>query len=431
MKQFLSFNQTIRIRMLLKFFTVLTQTTVMPYTVVYFSAKIGPSLTTTMIIFIGIISMTGYLIGGRFTDSFGRKRVIITSEIIAGIGFIIVGFFDSLHYFYAIPILISFSFVYFFESAANPAYAALIIDASNDHNRKIIYTYFMWFSSVAFAVGSLLGGFLFENYSFWLFFLVGITSLISAIFTKFLIKEEILAESNNQSLNLKVDEPKKITNRKPSIINLFSHLFIFLCIGQLLLNILKEQFPNYLSIRIVSNYPVEGLNISGYQMIGYLNLEDTIIITLGAGIILKLTRKLSDRSSLIIGLLSLVVGYIFLSYFIHPVSLLLGMMFISVGGLIYLPTLQAITAKAIPKQSRGTHLSILGLVGALGGLLSSFFILGMEYIPEIGITYIFISIGILVIYIYINVYKLAHIKITEENAYDTNNYSKSNVRINS
>jgi len=82
---------------------------VMPYTVVYFSAKIGLSLTTAMIFIIGIISIIGYLIGGRITDRYGRKIVIIISEIITGIGFIIISFFDSLNSFYAIPILIAFS----------------------------------------------------------------------------------------------------------------------------------------------------------------------------------------------------------------------------------------------------------------------------------------------------------------------------------
>jgi MFS transporter, DHA1 family, multidrug resistance protein B len=60
MKQFFSFDEIIRIRMLLKFFTVLVHTMVMPYTVVYFAGKIGPSLTTAMIIIIGIISIIGF-----------------------------------------------------------------------------------------------------------------------------------------------------------------------------------------------------------------------------------------------------------------------------------------------------------------------------------------------------------------------------------
>ncbi|MEK5523113.1 MFS transporter [Heyndrickxia sp. FSL W8-0423] len=427
MKQLLSFNQTIRVRLLLKFFTVITQTMVMPYTVVYFSEKIGPSLTTTMIFIIGIISILGYLIGGRTTDRIGRKKVIIISEIITGIGFVVVSFFDSLKHFHSIPILLSFSFIYFFESTANPAYSALIIDASNESNRKIIYTYFMWISSVAFAIGSLLGGFLFEDYSVWLFFIVGITSFISAIFTYILIKENRLSQTSK--IVQTIEENKtNIKKEKFNLLSIFTfQLFLFLCIGQLLLNILKEQFPNYLSIRIVSKYPLENINISRYKIIGYLNLEDTIIVTLAAGLIIKLTKKLSEKTTLIMGLLLFILGYIFLSYFIHPVLLMLGMLFISVGGLIYLPTLQAITAKSIPEQTRGTHLSILGLIGALGGMLSSLFIWGMKYIPEIGVTYIFICIGIFIIYIYINVYKYAHNGNIEKHTDNkTYNYSKGN-----
>ncbi|MCP1158298.1 MFS transporter [Bacillus infantis] len=399
MKQFLSFDEIIRVRMLLKFFTVLAHTMVMPYTVVYFAAKIGPSLTTMMIIIIGIISIIGYLLGGQAADRFGRKRVIITSEMMTGIGFLIVCCFDSLHHFYAIPIAVAFSFIYFFESASNPAYSALIIDASNEKDRKIIYTYFMWISSTAFAGGSLLGGFFFENHSSMLFLIVGLTSILSAVLTSLMIKDIPLKAAEA------ITELPAAPAKKLSIFA--SQLFLFLCIGQLLINILKEQFPNYLSIRIVSKYPVGDFDVSGYKMIGYLNLEETIIITLAAGVIFKLTKRLSEKSSLMLGLLLFVLGYICLSYFIHPAFLMLGMLFISAGGLIYLPTLQAITAKSLPAHSRGKHLSVLGLVGAVGGMISSLFIWGMEFVSEMGITFIFVGMGILLVGVYWRVYHIS------------------------
>ncbi|MGD6854371.1 MFS transporter [Bacillus infantis] len=406
MKQFLSFDKTIRIRMLLKFFTVLAHTMVMPYTVVYFAAKIGASLTTMMIIIIGFISIIGYLLGGQAADRFGRKRVIITSELMTGFGFLIVCCFDSLHHFYAIPIVIAFSFIYFFESASNPAYSALIIDASNEKDRKIIYTYFMWISSTAFAGGSLLGGFFFENHSSMLFFIVGLTSILSAVLTSLLIKDISLKAAEA------ITELPAAPAKKLSIFA--SQLFLFLCIGQLLINILKEQFPNYLSIRIVSKYPVGDIDISGYKMIGYLNLEETIIITIAAGVIFKLTKRLSEKTSLMLGLLLFILGYICLSYFIHPAFFMLGMLFISAGGLIYLPTLQAITAKSLPAHSRGKHLSVLGLVGAVGGMISSLFIWGMEFIPEIGITFIFVGMGILLVGVYWRVYHFAYSENVQE-----------------
>jgi len=260
----------------------------------------------------------------------------------------------------------------------------------------------MWISSVAFALGSLLGGFFFEEYSVWLFLIVGVTSFISSIFTFVLIKENYMLQ-----IQTPIEESIHIGKRKLKLFGVFaSKLFLFLCIGQLLLNILQEQFPNYLSIRIVSKYPIEHINISGFEMIGYLNLEKTIIITLLAGLILSFSNKMSEKTSLIIGLLLFSLGYILLIYFIHPLSLMIGMLFIAIGGLIYIPTLQSIIANSIPEQTRGTHLSILGLIGALGGMLSSLFIWGSKYIPDIGITIIFILLGILIIFNYSKVYRV-------------------------
>ncbi|OCA90469.1 hypothetical protein A8F94_00840 [Bacillus sp. FJAT-27225] len=406
MKLLFTFNRTIRTRMLLNFVSNTGSAMVMPYTVVYFSNKIGTAMTTATILLVGIFSLLGYLIGGRVTDSVGRKSVILFSEIVAGLGFLFISYFNSLNHFSAVPIIVLFCIIYFCESAANPAYSALIIDASEEHDRRAVYTYFMWISTVAFAMGSVLGGFFFENYSVLLFFIVGALSLTSAFCTHFFIEET------------NVLRPKihgQINKRQVGWIGIgASQILILLCTGKLLLTILTEQFPNYLTIRIVSNYPI-GI-ITGYNMVGYLNLEDTLITAFVAGIIIKATSKFSEKAALLTGLILFVAGYVSLSYFIQPVFLFLGMMFISIGSLIYVPTLQSIIAKTIPEESRGSHLSILGFMGALGGMLASLFIWGMEHIPEFGITCIYIFIGICIIYNYSFAYRLVSMKDKKQTA---------------
>lgn len=414
MKKMLKFNKTIRVRMLLNFFTVLTSAMVMPYTVIYFTDSIGTALTTSMIIVIGIISMIGYFVGGRATDHFGRKAIIILSEVIVGFGFLIISCFDYISTFYAIPILIAFSIIYFFESAANPAYSALIIDASDEAERKSIYTYFIWLQSIAFALGSVLGGFYFENYSALLFSIISGASFISAFSTYFLIKEHKLSHlqlnHNNQDKNAVNKE--LIIEKVPrfNIIGIFTYrLFLYLSIGTFLLHLLSEQIYNYISIRIVENYRIEEFSITGHQMMGYLHLEDTLIMTLSSGILLKVTKNFSDKTNLILGLLLNIIGYLILSYFIHPLSLLIGMLFIAIGFLVYRPVEQTIIAKSIPGNARGKYLSILGLMAAFGGMASGLFIWGSEYISEIGISIILLAVGVLIIFNYLNVFK--HTKV--------------------
>ncbi|QOV12207.1 MFS transporter [Viridibacillus arvi] len=397
---FLMFNQTIRVRMLLKFLSVFAHTMVLPYTVIYFSGKVGLSITTTLILIIALISMVGYAIGGKATDRIGRKKVIIISEVVTAIGFVIISYFNSLDQFQVIPIFIAFSLIYFFESAANPAYGALIIDVSTEDNRKLIYTYFMWISYVAFAVGSLVGAYFFELHATTLFLLVAIVGLISASCTyHFIVDTYKVTIAEKES---KVPEAKPI-----SISNLFSsRLFLLLCIGTMLISTLVEQFPNYLSIRLVSRYEEGEFNMTGYEMIGYLNLENTVIVAFGVVVSMKIVKRVSEKKSLLIGLIILGAGYIYISYVIQPILLMVGMLFIAIGELLYMPTLQSIVAKSIPEETRGTHLSILGLMSVIGGMIASLFIWGMQFIPENGITLIFIVLGILILFIYTGVYKL-------------------------
>ncbi|MFF3102322.1 MFS transporter [Viridibacillus arvi] len=397
---FLMFNQTIRVRMLLKFLSVFAHTMVLPYTVIYFSGKVGLSITTTLILIIALICMVGYAIGGKATDRIGRKKVIIISEVVTAIGFVIISYFNSLDQFQVIPIFIAFSLIYFFESAANPAYGALIIDVSTEDNRKLIYTYFMWISYVAFAVGSLVGAYFFELHATTLFLLVGIVGLISASCTyHFIVDTYKVTIAEKES---KVSEIKPI-----NISNLFSsRLFLLLCIGTMLISTLVEQFPNYLSIRLVSRYEEGEFNMTGYEMIGYLNLENTVIVALGVVVSMKIVKRVSEKKSLLIGLIILGAGYIYISYVIQPILLMVGMLLIAIGELLYLPTLQSIVAKSIPEETRGTHLSILGLMSVIGGMIASLFIWGMQFIPENGITLIFIVLGILILFIYTGVYKI-------------------------
>ncbi|MGF9976873.1 MFS transporter [Viridibacillus arvi] len=398
--QFLMFNQTIRVRMLLKFLSVFAHTMVLPYTVIYFSGKVGLSLTTTLILIIAIISIIGYAIGGKATDRIGRKKVIIISEVMTAIGFVTISYSNSLDQFQVIPIFIAFSLIYFFESAANPAYGALIIDVSTEDNRKLIYTYFMWISYLAFAVGSLVGAYFFELHATTLFLLVGIVALISASCTyHFIVDTYKVTIAEKES---KVSEIKPI-----NISNLFSsRLFLLLCIGTMLISTLVEQFPNYLSIRLVSRYEEGEFNMTGYEMIGYLNLENTVVVAFGVVMLMKIVNRVSEKKSLLMGLIILGAGYIYISYVIQPILLMVGMLFIAIGELLYLPTLQSIVAKSIPEETRGTHLSILGLMSVIGGMIASLFIWGMQFIPENGNTLIFIVLEILILFIYSGVYKL-------------------------
>lgn len=418
MSQLLKFNKNIRVRMLLNFFTVFTSALVMPYTIIYFANYIGAALTTTMIIIIGIISMIGYIIGGSATDYYGRKIVIILSEVVVGLGFLVISYFDSLTMFYATPILIAFGIVFFFQSGSNPAYSAIIIDSTDESERRSVYTYFIWLNSIAFALGSVIGGFYFENHSDLLYALMGITSLISAILTFLLIQEQ-MSDRDEPKINKEAygnANHNKLATFKKNLIGVFAYrLFLYLSLGTFLLNVMSEQLYNYISIRIVDEYQSGEFSITGYQMMGYLHLEDTIIMTLTAGVILKLTNRLSDKSSLMMGLIFNITGYIILSYFVHPLSLVTGMLFIAVGFLIYRPVEQTIIADVIPDKSRGKYLSILGLMAAFGGMVSGLFIWGSEYISVLGISFIFFLIGIIILLNFLYVIKHVEKESAENN----------------
>lgn len=139
-----SFSSAIQIRIALRFLTNFSNTMVMPYVVVFFVEQVGAKTATWMTICIGISGIIGYLMGGKMSDQYGRKKLILLGELLTGAGFILVAIGNM-------PVgskpylsFIGFIIIYLFSSVASPAYSGLVIDETTKENRKKVYTVLMW-----------------------------------------------------------------------------------------------------------------------------------------------------------------------------------------------------------------------------------------------------------------------------------------------
>jgi len=139
---------------------------------------------------------------GRLSDRYGRKPLLIISQISTLIGFVVLGFADSL-----CLIFLSRAIDGLFGSNFTIAQAYLS-DTSTKKDRSKIFAISGIAFSVGFLIGPAIGGYL-SRFNYGLAaFLAAAISLVTILLTIFLLKETVTVKKQfkfnfNQIINLK------------------------------------------------------------------------------------------------------------------------------------------------------------------------------------------------------------------------------------
>lgn len=395
-----SFSSAIKIRIALRFLTNFYNTMVMPYVVVFFVNQVGAKTATWMTICIGISGIMGYLIGGKMSDQYGRKKLILLGELFIGAGFIIVAIGNMPVGSKPFLSFIGFIIIYLFSGVASPAYSGLVIDETTKENRKQVYTVLMWTAYLSFALGSLTGGFLFKQYATILFLLVACSSFVSLICVliwiedKYQIKLERTVSSN-------INGKPKYSTLKVYKDMIRNPVFLSFAYVTLIFALMDEQLSYYLSVRYISLFGNDG-----YTILGFLRTENTLLAIGLTVFITRFLNKMSDINGLITGSLIFFTGYIILSTGELSIILFVGMAIITLGEIIFMPSTQTIIAEIIPDEYRSTYSGIFGVFATVGSLLASLFILLTDFLSSIGFTIIYASIGMLTLMVVLNLKKV-------------------------
>lgn len=161
---------------------------VYPLMALILTEKVGLSkgdagIYITILSFLGAPSM---IIGGKLVDTIGRKRIIVISQGLGAVAVIICGLMKpsmAMTYVLALSSLL--------YALSSPAYDAMLADLTTPQNRKGAYSlvYMGW--NLGFALGPIIGGFLYKRYLSLVFIGDGLTTLLSLILVTIFVKETI------------------------------------------------------------------------------------------------------------------------------------------------------------------------------------------------------------------------------------------------
>lgn len=405
---FFKFNRTIQIRLVLQFLTGLAAMAVMPYLAIYFDEQVGKVATGIMFILVIITGIIGGLIGGHWSDLIGRKKILVVSEGIAFAGFILAAIFNSPWLTMPYLTFAVFLGITFCEGMVGPTSQALIIDATTPEERKGIFGFSYWVNNLGTAVGGLVGAFLFSSHLFALFIIVGMMLLVSSVVTAFFVKETFVPEPVHES-----EAHKPPVSMLKSYLNILSNkIFLIFIIGSLMLQSMEEQLTQYTGIRLAHDFHpqklIDGFSVNGVKMLGFLRVENNIIVVALAVVVMMIIKKYKDATAFQIGALFFVGGYVFMSYSLSPWLLLIAMFITTIGELMNFPIKQALLTNIIPDNARSSYMAVYGMNYYISAILASGYIILSKFLPPFAMTGVLLVVGVTSMILFQSVFNYEH-----------------------
>lgn len=270
---------------------------VFPFLSLLLSEKLNFSYTTTglVVTITSLIQMPSSLLGGRFSDLIGRKRIYLVGQGLAAISVLICGVINNS---YIIVILLIVSA--FFNGFIRPTISAIMTDVLTPENRQIGTSLSYLGINIGVSLGPIIAGFLFKNYLTLLFVLDAVSSFIAIIIFYIFVEETKPKEGNNEITNLNEKEESgsllQVLLKKPS-------LTFFLIIS---------MFYSFAYSQINFSMPMtlnEVFKSNGAKFFGYLISINAITVVSLTVIIINITKKFKSLFNVVFAGIFYAIGF--------------------------------------------------------------------------------------------------------------------------
>lgn len=216
------------------------------------------------------IIVPGSLIGGRLVDTLGRKRIMIIFHLISALCLIICAFIEKPRLIIYLLLASSLSL-----SIASPGFNSMITDISKEELRKTAFSLSYLGVNFGFALGSMIAGFLYKNYTKLLFLGNAITTIIAMILIYFFVEETLPKKEDIKMLKLSPKESYEEGSTLKALIKrpvLLAFGFIYI-----VFSLVYNQCAFALPIHLNQLFNSEGAKL--YGMVMALNAFTVVIFT--------------------------------------------------------------------------------------------------------------------------------------------------------
>ena len=327
-------------------------------------------------------NLPAHYLGGRLTDRYGRKKIIVISNLLMVSCFYINAI---------IPIstltVVLFFFSSFFGTVQGPAYDAMLADKSTSDQRAKAYSLSYMGFNLGFILGPAIGGFLFKDL-LWLAFLVdGTTSLLGTVLIMFMIKDTKLSEIKH---TLNAYEQTKEGESTLSIIFRSKTLWIYLACSSLV-GLMYTQTNFLLPLQLEKTLP----NYS--EIYGFMYSLNGLVVILATPVLTYYLKRVNEVNKFGIAIFFFMSSFIVYAFLGTIIPLLfIGMIVFTIGEVINTIANAAYFSRRVPASHRGRISSTLGIISAvIGSIAQISFGFIVDLLPYQMAWLIIISLGLL------------------------------------
>lgn len=302
----------------------------------------------------GVLAMPASLIGGKLTDTIGRRTVILVFEGTAVLLFGACAFVPP-----------SMPMVYMLMSAgvlfgmAEPAHNSLIADLTTPENRDGAYSLSYLGFNIGFAVGPLIGGLLFENHLRWFFLGDSITGIIAVLMVFLFVGETIHKTYENTETQHTGQEARE----DGSILQVLLKrpLLIWFALFALGYNFVYAQWGFLLPMH------VEAVNVNmGASIYGKLAALNGLVVILFTPLITKKFEDSRNIWKIVLGGIAYVIGFGMLGFFDSIPAFAVSCVIFTLGEIIVTISFMPFLANHTPASHRGRMNAVLPIIMGLG-----------------------------------------------------------------
>ena len=355
---------------------------VYPFLTLYLTERLGwpTDRAGNFMLVASLVYVPGTLIGGRLADRFGRKKVMLWSQALAGAAFVPCGFARAAP---AVPWLVLAHL--FFDGVTDPARTAMQTDLTRPENRQSAFSFLYLGHNLGFACGPLIAGFLYKSASPWLFWGNAIAIALAVAIVATLVPETKPTQAEvDASLGSGSTEEAHSGGLLSALASrpfLLAYTFLTMAYG-----FVYAQNRFALPLQTKAWFGDSGATLFG----GLMTLNAVMVIVFTTPVV-ALTRKRSPVYMVAISGLLYAAGFGMVGLAKTPLLLYLSTAIWTLGEIVNATSDGAYVANHTPMSHRGRFQSILPIIGGAGFAVSSSVVGGM--IQRVGLASVWPMLG--------------------------------------
>ncbi|MFP4330681.1 MAG: MDR family MFS transporter [Spirochaetaceae bacterium] len=301
----------------------------------------------------------GSLLGGRISDRFGRKRLLVTAMSAGAVIFIVPGYLERPE---ALPWFMMAA--EFCMGMVDPTITALATDVTIPENRKSAFSLLYLGHNLGFVAGPIIAGYLFtRNYNL-LFFGDAATTLVAVILIALLVGESRPEESEIRAIGEQRPMEAKDLGSGLRVILRRPALLVFM-VGVLLIEFVYAQFTFTLPLHLQELFGDRGAGFFGTIM-----TINALVVVLATAPLIAVTRKMRPVATVAMGTALYILGFGLLFFTGRFYFVILMSIIWTFGEILTATNIDVFIANHTPASHRGRVNAIAPILFGLGYAIS-------------------------------------------------------------